>query len=165
MGHLGEKALQNLPTSVQEFAASSKTASSAISKLSSQLIEHCEHCIAAKFTSTISRKASSSATAFLELVGSDICGPFSIQAIEGYKYFITFLDFASRWLVVKLLRARSEALSSFREVKALLENQSKSGDKFRRLRTDNAKEYTSSEFKKLLADSGIRHELSAPYTP
>jgi len=117
-----------------------------MNKLASKLIEHYKYYINTKLTFTISRKASISTTAFLELVGSDICRPFPILALEGYKYFITFLDFTTRWLEVKLLRVRSEALAAFRDTKAFLENQSKSGSKIRRLCTDNAKEYTSVAF-------------------
>ena len=54
----------------------------------------------------------------LELVHSDICGPFTPIAIGDYKYFITFIDDFSRYGHVKLLAEKSESLSAFQAFKA-----------------------------------------------
>ena len=120
MGYPSEKALQQLPNVVKDLGTSTKQASSAVSKLISKPIEHCEHCINAKFTSTISKKANTPTSEFLESVGSDVCGPFPIQALGGYRYFITLLDFTTRWLEVKLLRIKSDALAGFKDTKIFL---------------------------------------------
>ena len=33
----------------------------------------------------------------LELVHSDVCGPFATQARGGYEYYVTFIDDYSRY--------------------------------------------------------------------
>ena len=59
----------------------------------------------------------------LELVHSNICGPMSTQARDGYKYFITFIDDYSRFGYVYLMKRKSETFENFKEFKAEVENQ------------------------------------------
>ena len=59
----------------------------------------------------------------LELVNLDVCGPMSIQARGGYKYFITFTDDYSRFGYVYLIKRKSEAFEKFKEFKVEVENQ------------------------------------------
>ncbi|KAL0420408.1 UNVERIFIED_CONTAM: Retrovirus-related Pol polyprotein from transposon TNT 1-94 [Sesamum latifolium] len=51
----------------------------------------------------------------------------------------------------------------FWKFKVKVENES--GCKIQIIRSDNGKEYTSTEFDKFCEDSGIEHQLTAPYTP
>ena len=51
----------------------------------------------------------------------------------------------------------------FFKFKQWIENQS--GCKIQVLRSDNGKEYTSSEFNKFCEDSGIEHHITASYSP
>ena len=59
----------------------------------------------------------------LELVHSDVCGPMSIQAREGYEYFITFTNDYSRFSYVYLMKRKSETFEKFKEFRAKVENQ------------------------------------------
>ena len=53
----------------------------------------------------------------LELVHSDICEPFNIQACRGYEYCITFIDDYFRYGYVYLMHRKSNALDKFKEFK------------------------------------------------
>jgi hypothetical protein len=48
--------------------------------------------------------ATTRATAPLQLVHSDLCGPLSVPTPHGDRYFITFIDDYSRFVILKLLR-------------------------------------------------------------
>jgi hypothetical protein len=75
---------------------------------------------------------------------------------------LLFIDDATKDMSMYILRKKSEALSRFKEWKALKEKES--GHQLMRLQTDNGGEFTSSEFASILAKDGIRHDLTAPYS-
>ena len=52
-----------------------------------------------------------------DLIHSDVCGPYSVDARSGYEYFITFADDYSRYGYVCLMKKKSEALDKFKEFK------------------------------------------------
>jgi len=99
----------------------------------------------------------------LGLVHSDICGPMNKESLGGAKYFATFTDDYTRYTETVMLRQRSDVLTAFKNFKKRVEKET--GCVIKRLRTDNAKEYTSKEFKKFLEDEGIARQLSVEYTP
>ena len=43
----------------------------------------------------------------LDLVHIDLCGPMSTSVIAGYEYFITFIDYYSRYGYIYLMRHKS----------------------------------------------------------
>ncbi|KAK8938725.1 hypothetical protein KSP39_PZI011095 [Platanthera zijinensis] len=99
----------------------------------------------------------------LELVHSDIAGPFETTSIGGSKYYITFTDDYSRKCWVYFLKEKSEALDKFREFKAMAEKES--GQPLKVLRTDRGGEYTSRLFDNFCKENGISHQLTAAYSP
>ncbi|MCH81362.1 copia-type polyprotein, partial [Trifolium medium] len=99
----------------------------------------------------------------LEVVHSDVCGPFDVNSLGGNRYFVTFVDEYSRKMWIYLLKAKDEVFYVFKNFKALVENQS--GRKLRILRTDGGGEYTSKVFESFCASNGVEHEVTAPYTP
>lgn len=60
----------------------------------------------------------------LNVVSSDICGPFETLSCGGRKYFISFLDEFSRILWVYLIKTKGEALNMFNRFKVMDEKQS-----------------------------------------
>jgi hypothetical protein len=97
----------------------------------------------------------------LKLIHSDLCGPLP-ESIGGGKYMLLFIDDATRDTSIYILRKMSEALSHFKEWKALKEKES--GRQLMRLRTGNGGEFTTSELARFLAKEGIRHNLTTPYS-
>jgi hypothetical protein len=99
----------------------------------------------------------------LGLVHSDICGPISTESLGGAKYFVTFTDDRTRYTETTMLRNRSDVLEAFKTFKLKAEKQT--GQRIKKLRTDNGREYLSNAFKDFLRSEGILHQLSVEYTP
>ena len=99
----------------------------------------------------------------LELVYSDVCGPFEVESLGGNRYFVTFIDDASRKVWVYLLKAKYQVYQFFQKFHALVERET--GKFLKCLRTDNGGEYTSKEFRNYCSAHGIRHEKTIPATP
>ncbi|MCH83490.1 retrovirus-related pol polyprotein from transposon tnt 1-94 [Trifolium medium] len=105
--------------------------------------EKCTNCMKGKQQrDVISKKSSWRATAKLELIHSDICGPINPESNGKKRYFITFIDDLSRKSWVYFLSEKSEALAVFQ--------------KFKCLRTDRGGEYTSTTFNEFCDTHGIR---------
>ena len=45
-----------------------------------------------KMTKTLFFRTMERATDLLEIIHTDVCGPMSIEARGGYRYFLTFID-------------------------------------------------------------------------
>lgn len=127
-------------------------------------LSFCEGCLAGKMQRkpfpTLGEIRSSSK---LQLVHSDICGPMQTESIGGASYFITFTDDYSRCCAVYYMKHKSEALEKFKEFEAATTNEA--GRQIGVLRTDNGGEYLSVEFQDYLKQKGIKHQLTAPYSP
>ena len=123
------------------------------------LKEVCETCALGKQTSKpVPKETQNKSQKPLELVYSDILGPFEVPSLNGSRYAITFVDEYSKYSVVKFMSKKSEALEKFKEYVA------ESGSP-RRLRTDNGAEYTAKKFTDYCRDSKIKQEYTVPETP
>ena len=95
-----------------------------------------------------------------ELLHIDIWGPFSVETVDGFRYFLTIVDDHSRATWVYLLRNKSEVLTVFPGFVNLVENQY--NVKVKSVRSDNAPELN---FTKFYQEKGIRSYHSCPETP
>ena len=59
----------------------------------------------------------------LELIHTDICGPFPTPSWNGQQYFITFIDDYSRFDYLYLIHEKSQSLDVFKNFKVEVENQ------------------------------------------
>ncbi|CAJ2635289.1 unnamed protein product [Trifolium pratense] len=124
----------------------------------------CKVCMMGKQTrNSFKSEVASRARQQLEVIYSDVCGPFEVPSLGGNKYFISFIDEFSRMMWIYLIKAKNESFDVFKRFKKKVEKESEKSIKI--LRTDGGGEYTSNEFKQFLADQGIEHEVTAPYTP
>ena len=80
-----------------------------------------------------------------------------------YLYFVTFIDDYSRHAWVYPLKANSEVFLCFKIFLVMAENVSKC--KMGTLCSDRGGEYMSFEFNAFLAEHGIKHQCTVPYTP
>ncbi|KAJ9556807.1 hypothetical protein OSB04_011421 [Centaurea solstitialis] len=125
--------------------------------------DNCESCLSGKITKQPFNNENERATDLLEIIHTDVCGPFSHVARGGYQYFITFTDDFSRYGYVYLMRHKSETFEKFKEYQNELQNLLDKRIKF--LRSDRGGEYLSDEFDNHLMECGIVSQLTPPYTP
>ena len=59
----------------------------------------------------------------LGLIHSDVCGPISSTARGGYQYFITFIDYYSRYGYLYLMKHKNESFEKFTTFKNEVQNQ------------------------------------------
>lgn len=85
------------------------------------------------------------------------------ESLSGNRYFILFIDDFTRYCWVYFLKHKSEVAQVFMKFKAAVEIEV--GCKIKTIRSDNGTEYTSTQFKALCKDAGIKHQLTNVYTP
>ena len=128
----------------------------------------CETCVLSKMkrSSHKSKEETKShhevATTKLGRVYSDLCGPM-VPTVGGHRYFITFVDEATRYLVVYLVTAKSEVPEKLQQYESDLARPE--GLHVRILRTDGEEVYLSAAMKSHCDSAGIRREVTARYTP
>jgi len=115
------------------------------------------------------------AETILVRIHTDIWGPAPIASIGGMKYFATWIDDASRFVVVSISRTKGEAFEAVKTLHPQLERLKDKKIKF--VRSDNALEYgvsldrrldgstPSTAFADYLKTSGIVHKYTVPYSP
>ena len=91
-----------------------------------------------------------------------MCEPLSITLFNRYRYFITFIYLATKWLEIRLLISKLRALQALKNVKALIENQSNILIKI--IRTNWGIEYENYDFRNFLLEREIAYEHSALYS-
>lgn len=99
----------------------------------------------------------------LQIIHTDVCGPFKNVSLGGSRYFILFIDDYSRYTYIYFLKNKNEAFECFQRYKPEVEN--KLNRKIKILRSDNGKEFVNKEFDNYLRKAGIVHQKSNPYTP
>jgi len=79
-------------------------------------------CIKGKYVKKIKKDAKRSAR-ILELIHTDIYGPFPVKSVDDYDSFITFTDDYSRYGYIYPIKEISEILDKFKIFKVEVENQ------------------------------------------
>ncbi|CAI7752881.1 unnamed protein product [Closterium sp. NIES-53] len=124
----------------------------------------CPDCTTGKLPRTSFPTSTTRASAPLELVHTDVCGPMQTPEREkGSKYFITFLDDFSRLSWVTLVKTKDEVAKVFKRWIRYAEREA--GAKVKILRSDQGGEYMGKDLESFLEDKGITHQLSVAYTP
>ena len=96
----------------------------------------CQGCILGKHPEHKFEKASHERTsAPLELIHSDVAGPFPHMPMSQDKYALTFIDDFSRYCWVHFMKHKSEVFGLFKVFKALVENQCGENSKHSDLKT------------------------------
>ncbi|KAJ9544451.1 hypothetical protein OSB04_024158 [Centaurea solstitialis] len=98
----------------------------------------CVECIKGK-QANARRLGSNRAIDVLELIYTDICGPFPTASWNGQRYFITFIDDYSRYGYLYLIHEKSQSLDVFKDFKAEVELQL--GKKIKAVRSNRGGEY------------------------
>lgn len=105
----------------------------------------CEICVKSKITKLpFVKTAYKKSHRPLELIHSDICGPITPCTYDNKRYFVTFLDDYTHFVIVYLLEHKSELFKCFKQFEAFVT--SKFNCRIGSLKCDNGKEYCSNEF-------------------
>jgi len=113
----------------------------------------CEPCLNGKQTRYIGKRATTRQKQPLALIHSDLYGPLKVQAPEGYRCWVTFIDDASRYCSIALLKNKSEVLVAFKLFRSIIETEL--GCKIKMLRDDKGGEFMSTELDKYPTAAGI----------
>ena len=130
-------------------------------KITDKASFHCDVCTLGKLTQSRNREPDERACAPLQLVHTDLAGPISPVARDGFKYAISFIDDYSGAIFQYFLKQKSDTVAA---TERFLADVAPYGD-VKRLRSDNGTEFTSKEFQSLCVHNRIKHEQSAPYSP
>ena len=103
------------------------------------------------------------ASDLLEITHADVCGPMSVDACNGYRYFLTFSDELSRYGYIYLMKHKSETFEKFKQFQSEVENHRNKKIKF--LQSDQRGEYLCYEFGNHLRQCGVVSQLTPPGTP
>ncbi|KAB2611500.1 hypothetical protein D8674_019532 [Pyrus ussuriensis x Pyrus communis] len=93
-----------------------------IPKLDSATVTECVDCLKGKMTNFRKLDAKRS-KGLLEIIHTDICGPFPVKTICGNNYFVNFIDDFSRLGYTFLINEKSDALKCFIVYKTEVEKQ------------------------------------------
>jgi transposase InsO family protein len=131
-------------------------------KYSEEETEKCVACLKGKATRH-SFKASKTTTSKVgELVHADLLS-MPTASLGGSKYALVIKDDFSKFRFVYFLKHKSETCDCFEDFFRMCENQT--GNRIKKLRTDNGTEEVNSDIEKLCSKNGIIHERSCPFTP
>ncbi|GKC34801.1 zinc finger, CCHC-type containing protein [Tanacetum coccineum] len=98
--------------------------------------EKCKACMLNKITKKPFQNVKRE-TKVLELIHSDLCDLHATPLLRNKKYFVIFIDDASRFCYVYLLHSKDEALDKFKVFKTKVELQQ--GSQIKRFRTDRGR--------------------------
>jgi hypothetical protein len=101
---------------------------------------------------------------FGDKIHTDVWGPASTSTVKGRRYFITFMDDATRYTIVYLLRTKDQVLKSYKSFEAwAIAQQHCNGIKV--LCSNHGGEYLSNDFDEHLAAAGMARHLTIHDTP
>ncbi|KAI3780416.1 hypothetical protein L2E82_10397 [Cichorium intybus] len=123
----------------------------------------CESCLLGKVTKSPFKGSFERGEGLLDIIHTDVCGPFRTTTKDGTQFYVTFTDDFSRYGYIYLIKHKSDIFEKFKEFKNEVENQL--GRKIKMLRSDRGGEYLSIEFLDYLKECGIVSQLSPPRTP
>jgi transposase InsO family protein len=98
----------------------------------------------------------------LDLILSDLMGPFPHPSIKKFRFLLIFVDDFSRFTWIYFLRKNYEVFQQLKDFKAPVETQS--GKNIKILLTNNGGEYVNHEIHNLFHEAGIQLHHIVPYT-
>ncbi|CAN1189557.1 Retrovirus-related Pol polyprotein from transposon RE2, partial [Linum perenne] len=120
----------------------------------------CTHCIGAKASKLPFQSSDTVISNAFDLVHTDLWGPSPVTSRLGYRYFALFIDHATRFTWVYMLRAKSDLLPILKGFLAMVQTQFHK--KIKVIRSDSGGEYSSAALKDLYLSHGIHYQMSCP---
>ena len=95
-----------------------------------------------------------------QTIHSDVWGPSGVVSINGYRYFVTFIDCCTRTTWLYVLRNKNDVFECFRDFHNLVMNQYNA--QLQIFRTDNGTEYVNKLFDEYLSSFYRSEEETSP---
>ncbi|CAI7774715.1 unnamed protein product [Closterium sp. NIES-53] len=123
----------------------------------------CVSCVGGKLAWHTFPDQSSDADDVLAVVHVDLCGPFRVAAKDGSLYFLLLKDRKTRYVWVRPVAKKSDALRESVQWLAVTERKTK--ESVFMLRSDWGGEFLGKQFTDFVNGKRIVHDLTCPYTP
>ena len=85
----------------------------------------CKGCVLGRNIKKVFPSSYKRAKEVLDLIHSDVCGPMSAPSLNGYLYYVIFIDDLSRKSWIYFMKAKNETFNKFQEFKAMIELQTR----------------------------------------
>lgn len=157
MGHPGQGALRNLVKAADGIKMKNAT------EEEDRILATCEVCIKAKQTRFPFNTQRKRAQRILEILHTDVCGPFEVETWDKKRYFLTVIDDFSNFTKVYPLRYKNEVPLHIKHY--IEETEREKNEKVSTIRCDNGGEYSSKEFQNWCKEKGIKLDYNVPYSP
>jgi Reverse transcriptase (RNA-dependent DNA polymerase)/gag-polypeptide of LTR copia-type/Integrase core domain len=128
------------------------------SKCNINCSNECEGCLKGKFSALPFPQKSEKPENPLDVITTDICGPFRTESIGGSKYFVTFTDANTDYTEIVTLRAKSDCQDEL--IRFIQRCMTYFGTPPRIIRSDQGKEYLDRKVQNFLKDNGISFQCS-----
>jgi Integrase core domain/GAG-pre-integrase domain len=122
----------------------------------------CDACEFGKHIRSSYVSSGSKSVCIFELVHSDIWGLCPTISVNGFRYFVIFIDCFSRVTWIYLMKNKNDVFACFKDFHK--EVQTQYGVVVKVLRSDNGTEYTNIAFREYLSSQEIQHQTTCPYT-
>lgn len=132
-----------------------------INKISTSLV--CEPCQMENSSQLPFSYPESSVTDPLNRIHCDLWGPSPVVSVQGFKYYVVFVDNFSRYSWVFPLKLKSDFFGVFIAFQKQVKNQF--NEKIKVFQSDGGGEFMSTSFINHLRSHGITNLLSCPSTP
>ncbi|CAI7909765.1 unnamed protein product [Closterium sp. NIES-53] len=123
----------------------------------------CVSCVGGKLARHTFPDQGSDADDVLAVVYVDLCGPLWVAAKDGSLYFLLLKYRKTRYVWVRPVAKKSDALQEFVQWLAVTEQQTKKSVLM--LRSDRGGEFLGKQFTDFVNGKGIIHNLTCPYIP
>ena len=110
LGHIGVKRIKKLHKD------------GLLESLDYESVDAGEPCLMGKMTKTPFSGTRERAIDLLEIIHTDVCSPMSVEARDGYRYFLTLTDDLGRYGYIYLMKHKSETFEKFKEFQSEVEN-------------------------------------------
>ena len=121
----------------------------------------CESCLYNKIHRPPFGESTLKSSSPLELVYSDVWGPAPVTSLDGYKYYVIFVDHFTKYIWLFPLQFKYDVFGTFVQFKNNVENYFKTN--IVSVYTDGGGEFI--KLKEFFLKCGISHLYTPPYTP
>ena len=155
LGHIGISGLQQLQN---------KNLVNGMSIEDSPKELECNACIQAKQTrAPLPNTVSCQDHLPSELTHTNVWGPARVPSVNGFRYYISFVDDASRRVALYYMKTKDEVSEKVKPYLTYIEHQGEKCPKA--IRTDNGHEYVNKDLIGWCHTKGIELQTIAPHTP